>query len=93
MSGRWIFDAQHLVLDFVDANGRWIYDVDLERCRTSAEVLDWIIQVRKKQWACDAVLADLIRQLDDVLDLQSSTCGCGRERGPIDVKKWLGEAP
>ena len=38
----WILDGNRLVLDAFDDNGQWIYEMDLERCRTSAEVLAWM---------------------------------------------------
>lgn len=53
------------------------YEVDLERCRDSAEVLDWIVQVAGKSWATAEIVAGLVRALDDVLRLQSSICGSG----------------
>ncbi len=40
MSGRWTFDHDRLVLDLCEGDGKWIYEIDLERCRTSAEVLE-----------------------------------------------------
>ena len=89
MSGRWTFDRDRLVLDLFNAEGRWVYDVNLEHCRTSAQVLDWIVQVSKKTWASDAILADLVRKLDDILNLQGSLCSFGTERGPIKVEKIL----
>ena len=86
MSDHWTFDPDRLVLDLYDDEGRWIYEVDLERCRTSAQVLDWIAQVSKKTWASDAILADLVRKLDDILNLQGSMCSFSIERGPINVQ-------
>jgi hypothetical protein len=65
--------------------------VDLERCTTAAEVLDWIAKVAKKQWASAGVLAGLVWSLDDVLHLQANLCGGGRERGPVDVKGLLAD--
>jgi hypothetical protein len=82
--GPWRFDSSRVVLDCHDGD-RWIYEVDLEHCRTSAEVLDWIMQVAGKNWATDAVLAGLVRALDEILDPQASLCGMGMERGPINV--------
>jgi hypothetical protein len=48
------------------------YQIEFERCNTSAEVLDWIVQIKKKTWANDACLAGLVRALDDMLDLQAT---------------------
>ncbi len=57
------------------------YYIVLDRCRTSAEVLDWISQVMQKTWATDAILAGLVRALDEVLQLQPNLCSGGVERG------------
>ena len=57
--------------------GKRVYGVDLERCQSSAQVLDWIVQVAKKPWATQAVVADLITALNAVLDPQATICsGC-----------------
>ena len=62
--------------------GRPYYEVDLERCRTSAEVLDWIVQVSHKIWASPAAVAQLVVALDMACDLQATRCGGGIEGGP-----------
>lgn len=53
------------------------YEVDLERCLTSAQMLDHIMQVAGKTWADDATIAGLVRALDDVLRPQASLCSFG----------------
>ena len=64
------------------------YEVDLERCTTPAQVLDWIVQVSKKTWATDVVVADLVRALDDLLDVQGTMCPFGQARR-VNVKRAL----
>lgn len=54
------------------------YAVDLDDCRTSAQVLDWICQVASKSWATDEIVAGLVRALSDVLDPQSNLCSGGQ---------------
>jgi hypothetical protein len=78
----WQLDAKYLTLQYVTDTGRVLYEVDLDRCLTSAAVLDWIAQVRHKVWADDRVIAGLVHALDDVLHLQSNLCGCGMDGGP-----------
>jgi len=56
------------------------YEVDLDDCTTSAQVLDWIIQVAEKTWADDATIAGLIRALDDVLHPQAHLCSSGASK-------------
>ena len=85
----WKFDPDRLVLDLYDGEGRWIYEVDFERCSTSAEVLDWIFQVAGKTWCTDKILGGLIHMLDKILHPQATLCGSGRERGPINVEALL----
>lgn len=85
----WRFDPQTRVLSYFNERGAWLYEVDLDRCRTSAELLDWIFQVAQKRWATDRVLAALIHAMNAVLRPQSTLCGCGQEHGPIDVPSVL----
>ena len=54
------------------------YGVDLDRCRSAAEVLDWIAQVAQKTWASDAILAGLVRAVDDILHPQAHLCPSGQ---------------
>jgi hypothetical protein len=80
--GQWTFDENHLALMHADPP----YRIDLERCTTSAEVLDWIAQVAGKLWATAADVGDLVRALDDVLGLQANICGAGKEHVIVDVR-------
>lgn len=87
--GGWSLDRRTLCLVLRDVNGDDLYEIDLERCRTSAQLLDWVMQVAGKLWATDAVLAGLVRALDAYLDPQTRLCSFGMERGPIDVRTLL----
>lgn len=82
----WRYAPKTGTLDYRDADGTELYWIPLERCRTSAEVLDWIAQVAGKAWADDACLAGLVRAFDETLDLQGSLCGSGVEHGPINPR-------
>lgn len=62
------------------------YEVDLDACTSSAQVLDWICQLAGKTgaaWAGDdpgvhkAMVAGLVQALIDVLQPQANLCGCG----------------
>jgi hypothetical protein len=59
--------------------GIW-YEVDLERCCSSAEVLDWIIQISQKGWATPDVLSGLIHSLGWILDPQRHLCSFGANK-------------
>jgi hypothetical protein len=91
--GFWRFEPASLVLALYDSEGRYFYEVDLERCRTSAEVLDWIAQVAGKTWCTDSIVAGLVRGLDELLDLQGRLCSGGMERGPLNIPLLLKGRP
>jgi hypothetical protein len=82
--GRWRFDEERLVLVDTGANG-YGYEIDLEKCTTSAAVLDWIAQMRTKTWINTEDIGDLVEAFDRLIGLQSTLCGFGHECGPIDV--------
>ena len=93
-SHRWICDPARLCLVLGNPEtGAWSYEVDLEDCTTSAQALDWIMQVASKTWATDAVIAGLVRAIRDVLNPQSTLCSFGKERGPLDVRARLTPSP
>jgi len=77
--GRWRLDAKVRVLAFYE-NGRWLYEVDLDRCRTCAELLDWIYQLHGKRWLSDRDLRDFLNAVDDVVDgVQAKYCSFGND--------------
>lgn len=78
--GPWRLDPDNLVLICEDEQHPAGYEVDLELCTTSAQVLDWIMQVEMKTWADDQVVAGLIRALNDVLRPQSTLCSSGTSK-------------
>lgn len=59
---------------FIRGNGTYLYNVDLERCKTSAQVLDWVVQVSKKNWATPHLIGLLVVALDKELNLQANLC-------------------
>jgi hypothetical protein len=75
--GPWALNKGTLALEHIEGRDYWI---DLERCTTPAEVLDWIAKVAGKTWADDATVAGLARALNDVLRPQSTLCSFGRPR-------------
>jgi hypothetical protein len=75
--GPWRLDTRTWVLYPVEP---YRYEVDLEECLTSAEVLDKTFQIAQKTWADDALIAGLIRALDDVLHPQATLCSSGQHK-------------
>lgn len=83
--GLWKYQESNLTLNLTV---RPWYEIDLERCNTSAQVLDWIIQIAKKRWATPEIIADLAKILDRCLDIQKNICSTGVNR-KFNAKKWL----
>lgn len=79
--GPWRLNTRTVELVYeTSTHPRIRYAVDLERCRTSAEMLDWIMQVSGKLWADDAVLAGLVHALNGLLNPQGNLCPGGSSR-------------
>ena len=85
--GCWIYHPENFTLECSDERG-FIYEVDLELCRTSAEMLDWIFQVSKKTWATADIVKDLLTAFDDLLSPQATLCSFGRN-GQINPREIL----
>jgi hypothetical protein len=68
------------------------YYIDLDRCNTSAAVLDWIFQLWGKTWVRQRpeVLVGLIKIMQDTIRPQATLCSDGKECGPIN---WDNELP
>jgi hypothetical protein len=90
--GHWKYNPGNLTLEFKKTvGGRYVdyYEVDLEQCKNSAQILDWIFQVKNKQWCSDKDIADLLRAFDDLAEMvQSKVCSDGIDR-KFDFKKHL----
>ena len=78
-------------LECRDGHG-YLYEIDLDRCRTSAEVLDWIMQVNAKTWATAGIMKDLLDALHDLLDPQGTMCSFGASR-TINPREVLAGRP
>jgi hypothetical protein len=72
--GGWTFYRDNLTLYYKPED----YEVDLERCRTTGEVLDWIAQVQGKAWATPQVVGELVQALCELLDPQATMCSMGK---------------
>jgi hypothetical protein len=87
METLWKFDKQTLTLDLDDQEGNF-YEIDLTRCNSSAEILDWIAQVSRKSWATESIISSMVKTLDHVFGFQENLCGWGRNK-TFDAKQWL----
>jgi len=59
---------------------RLLYWVDLERCLTPAQVLDWIFQLRAKLWMRPGLMSLFLEAVRHALDPQANLCSWGRPR-------------
>jgi hypothetical protein len=86
--GTWIYHESNFTLECRDQRGQ-LYEIDLDRCRTSAEVLDWIFQVHGKTWATPRIMSDLLDAFHDLLDPQACLCSFGESKKirPRDILK------
>jgi hypothetical protein len=78
--GPWVYESEANRLVHAETQ----YDIWMGRCGTSAEVLDWIMQITNKAWADERTVAGLCRALNDLLCPQATLCSNGLERGPVD---------
>jgi len=75
----WRLNLDEFLLELEDGT----YEVALDDCRTSAEVLDWITQIAAKSWGTDAIVAGLVRALEVLIEPQTHLCSDGEEGGPV----------
>ncbi|GIG58764.1 hypothetical protein Lfu02_31360 [Longispora fulva] len=86
--GPWHLDASTRVLRN-SSKDAYDYEVDLDQCNTSAETLDWIIQIAGKTWGDDQTVSGLVRALNDILEPQAYLCPRGQ--GAKLTKKAIGQ--
>lgn len=60
------FQKSNLTIQFRGTN-IVSYEVDLERCRNSNELLDWVFQLKTKSWELGLIYA-FLQILDDACD-------------------------
>jgi len=90
--GRWKYNPDNHCLEIVKKHGSMrSYEVDLDRCDTSARLLDWIYQVKHKSWISPDDIADLVYAVDDIFHtVQSLICSQGVDL-EFNPQKYLNE--
>ena len=76
--GKWYLDTENPALVFQFENVE--YDIPLDKCNTSAQILDWIYQIYHKSWAKPYDVYNLLRAFNDIADIQHFVCSFGIER-------------
>ena len=61
--GGWVYDPETLVVRY----GLDEYEVDLEQCSTSAQMLDWIFRFANKAGATPEAVGNLVQILNELL--------------------------
>ena len=87
--GPWLLNPTQYSLEIWNGNIQRYY-VDMDRCLSSAQVLDWIMQIQMKGWATDEVTAGLVRAINDLVHPQGMLCSMGVERGPLAMEVMRG---
>jgi hypothetical protein len=83
--GPWRYDARLLTLTHTERR----YEVDLEQCNTSAEILDWLCQVSHKVWCTREDTGYLLQAIDDLLDPQAHVGSNGVEQVGFSTRAYL----
>ena len=80
IKNKWIYHPKDRCLRFYGQDGKEWYEVPMDECADSAEVLDWIVQVHSKTWATSEVFHAFVEGLNDLLRFQENYCSHGESR-------------
>jgi hypothetical protein len=75
-----------LVLDTKEE--RHHYEINLDSIDGSAEMLDWIFQMRMKAWVTNNIMGDLLSAFQDIFRPQATLCGQGIDK-KLDAERFL----
>lgn len=60
-----VYFRRHDLTIQIERNGCYYYEIDLEQCKTSSDLLDWIFQIRNKTWVESSSLLDIVMTVFD----------------------------
>jgi excisionase family DNA binding protein len=84
--GAWRYNPNNLTLEFAMEGSDNPYSVNLRRCNTSSQVLDWLCQLNEEAWCSPEQVGYLLQAIDELSGgLQRTLCGGGQ----IDMEKHL----
>lgn len=84
MKKTWRYEKERQVLIH---EGRY-YEIDLDRCQSSAAILDWIFQINGKTWTTPETMKDLLDLIEEVLNPQAYFCSWGTEQSQKTKDSW-----
>ncbi len=59
------FQEKDLTIQIVsDDQKTWFYEIDLELCVDSVQILDYVFQISNKSWCTPQIMYDLIKEID-----------------------------
>jgi hypothetical protein len=64
------------------------YEIPIDEITRSAQMLDWIFQLRMKTWVTNDIMGDLLSAFQDIFRPQGSLCGGGIDK-TLDAEAWL----
>lgn len=75
--GPWRLNPRVATLELRHDTGALRYEIDLERCLTTGQMLDWLMQIAGKRYATADMVAGLVHAFDDVVRPQRRMCSFG----------------
>jgi putative alpha-1,2-mannosidase len=54
------FNREMLTIEVDQGRGGAFYEIDLERCNTPAQMLDWIYQLHGKAWVTATIMYEIL---------------------------------
>ncbi|ABK18103.1 hypothetical protein Sfum_2423 [Syntrophobacter fumaroxidans MPOB] len=84
------FDKEERTIEVRNHTGRHVYEIDLERCTTPAQLLDWIFQLHGKTWMTPEMMDEFLSIIEDVCRevLGKSVQGCFCPFGQSRTVDW-----
>jgi hypothetical protein len=90
--GPWKFRRDNCTLEMTGPaypGGSNPYYIDLDRCCTPEEMLDWVFQINGKEWGAPEVVKSMLDAFDDLVAPQASLCSFGQRSVIKNMGKHL----
>lgn len=86
--GNWILYTSNWELRFIK-EGQQLYEIDLETITSSAQMLDWLLQIKGKIWICNDDIADLLQAFKHLFDPQRYLCSFGSDKRISNIPEHI----